>query len=112
MSRRSASSNRWYLDVKIIYLSGGTHVSIDSFGAKGHLEVGGNKYEIFRLDAVPGLERLRFSLKVLAENVLRAEDGANISADHARALAQWEPHGDPWTESRFTPARMLMQAFT
>src|SRR5690625_3151676 len=112
MSRRSASSNRWYLDVKIIYLSGGTHVSIDSFGSKGHLEVGGDKYEIFRLDAVPGLERLPFSLKVLAENLLRTEDGANITADHVRALAQWDPQGDPSTEIQFTPARVIMQDFT
>lgn len=87
-------------------------MSIDTFGSKGHLDVGGEKYEIFRLDAVPGLERLPFSLKVLAENLLRTEDGANITADHVRALAQWDPQADPSTEIQFTPARVIMQDFT
>jgi len=87
-------------------------VSIDTFGAKSHLEAGGEKYEIFRLGAVPGLERLPFSLKVLAENLLRTEDGANITADHVRALAEWDPQADPSTEIQFTPARVIMQDFT
>ena len=65
--------------------------SVDTFGAKGSLEVGGSSYEIYRLAAVPGLERLPFSLKVLAENLLRTEDGANITAEHVRALAGWDP---------------------
>jgi len=87
-------------------------VSIDTYKSKGHLAVGGEKYEIFRLNAVPGLERLPFSLKVLAENLLRTEDGANITADHVRALAQWDPQDEPSTEIQFTPSRVVMQDFT
>ena len=86
--------------------------SVDTFGAKGVLEVGGSSYEVYRLAAVPGLERLPFSLKVLAENLLRTEDGANITADHVRALAGWDPDADPDTEIQFTPGRVIMQDFT
>ena len=74
--------------------------STDSFGAKGTIQAGGAEHEIFRLDAVEGADRLPFSLKVLLENLLRTEDGANITADHIRALAGWDPtrragHRDP-----------------
>ncbi len=86
--------------------------SIDSFGAKGTLEVGENSYEIFRLSAVPGTEKLPYSLKVLAENLLRTEDGANITADHIRAIASWDPSVEPSIEIQFTPARVIMQDFT
>ena len=86
--------------------------SIDSFGAKGTLEVGENSYEIFRLSAVPGTEKLPYALKVLAENLLRTEDGANITADHIRAIASWDPSADPNVEIQFTPARVIMQDFT
>ncbi|MFD1813825.1 aconitate hydratase AcnA [Rhodococcus gannanensis] len=86
--------------------------SIDSFGAKGTLEVGENSYEIFRLNAVPGTEKLPYALKVLAENLLRTEDGANITADHIRAIANWDPSAEPDTEIQFTPARVIMQDFT
>ncbi|MBO9555789.1 aconitate hydratase AcnA [Cellulomonas sp.] len=86
--------------------------SVDSFGSKGTLEVGEASYEVYRLSAVPGLERLPFSLKVLAENLLRTEDGANITADHVRALAGWDPDAQPDTEIQFTPARVIMQDFT
>ncbi|QHT55941.1 aconitate hydratase [Cellulomonas sp. H30R-01] len=86
--------------------------SVDSFGSKGTLEVGDASYEVYRLAAVPGLERLPFSLKVLAENLLRTEDGANITADHVRALAGWDPNAQPDTEIQFTPARVIMQDFT
>ncbi|EME50969.1 aconitate hydratase AcnA [Rhodococcus sp. CSLK01-03] len=86
--------------------------SIDSFGAKGTLEVGENSYEIFRLSAVPGTEKLPYALKVLAENLLRTEDGANITADHIRALANWDPSAEPSVEIQFTPARVIMQDFT
>ncbi|MCJ0906152.1 aconitate hydratase AcnA [Rhodococcus sp. ARC_M6] len=86
--------------------------SIDSFGAKGNLEVGENSYEIFRLSAVPGTEKLPYSLKVLAENLLRTEDGANITADHIRAIASWDPAAEPSIEIQFTPARVIMQDFT
>ncbi|RDI55653.1 aconitate hydratase [Nocardia mexicana] len=86
--------------------------SIDTFGAKGTLEVGDRSYEIFRLSAVPGTEKLPYALKVLAENLLRTEDGANITADHIRAIANWDPSADPNTEIQFTPARVIMQDFT
>ncbi|WP_448060301.1 aconitate hydratase AcnA [Cellulomonas hominis] len=86
--------------------------SVDSFGSKGTLEVNGTSYEIHRLSAVPGVERLPYSLKILAENLLRTEDGANITADHVRALAGWDPDAQPDTEIQFTPARVIMQDFT
>ncbi|GAA2514610.1 aconitate hydratase AcnA [Rarobacter incanus] len=85
---------------------------VDSFGARGTLQVGENSYEIYRLNAVPGTEKLPFSLKVLAENLLRTEDGANITADHIRAIASWDPTAQPSTEIQFTPARVIMQDFT
>ncbi|MBN9327132.1 MAG: aconitate hydratase AcnA, partial [Cellulomonas sp.] len=87
-------------------------MSVDSFGSRGTIEVGGTSYEVFRLAAVPGVERLPYSLKVLAENLLRTEDGANITADHVRALAAWDPDAQPDTEIQFTPARVIMQDFT
>jgi len=86
--------------------------SLDSFGAHGNLEVGDSSYEVYRLSAVPGTEKLPYSLKVLAENLLRNEDGANITADHVRALAEWDPEAEPSTEIQFTPARVIMQDFT
>ncbi|EHM93570.1 aconitate hydratase [Actinomyces sp. oral taxon 849 str. F0330] len=86
--------------------------SLDTFHSRSTLDVDGRGYEIYRLDAVPGLERLPYSLKVLAENLLRTEDGANITADHVRALAAWNPAAEPDTEIQFTPARVVMQDFT
>lgn len=86
--------------------------NVDSFGAKGVLDVDGNEYEIFRLNAVEGSESLPYSLKILLENLLRTEDGANITADHVRALAQWDENAQPDIEIQFTPARVLMQDFT
>jgi aconitate hydratase len=86
--------------------------NVDSFGSKGVLNVGGNEYEIFRLNSVEGAKSLPFSLKVLLENLLRTEDGANITADHVRALAQWDANAEPSTEIQFTPARVIMQDFT
>jgi len=86
--------------------------SIDSFGSKGSLQVGDASYEVFRLAAVPGAQRLPYSLKVLLENLLRTEDGVNITADHVRALAAWDPLAEPATEIQFTPARVIMQDFT
>ncbi|WP_417219060.1 aconitate hydratase AcnA [Arthrobacter sp.] len=86
--------------------------NVDSFGAKGVLDVNGNEYEIFRLNAVEGSDSLPYSLKILLENLLRTEDGANITADHVRALAQWDENAQPSTEIQFTPARVLMQDFT
>ena len=86
--------------------------SLNTFASRSILDVDGRDYEIYRLDAVPGLERLPYSLKVLAENLLRTEDGANITADHVRALAAWDPAAEPDTEIQFTPARVVMQDFT
>ena len=86
--------------------------NVDSFGSKGVLDVNGNEYEIFRLNSVEGAQSLPFSLKVLLENLLRTEDGANITADHVRALAEWDANAEPSTEIQFTPARVIMQDFT
>ena len=86
--------------------------SVDSFGAKGTLAVGNTSYDVFRLSAVPGGDRLPFSLKVLLENLLRNEDGVNITAEQIRALAGWDPSAEPHTEIQFTPARVIMQDFT
>jgi aconitate hydratase len=90
--------------------------SQDSFGAKGTLDVDGQSYEIYRLDAVKGegldVESLPFSLKVLLENLLRTEDGADITADHIRAIAGWDASAAPDQEIQFTPARVIMQDFT
>ncbi|MCF3140101.1 aconitate hydratase AcnA [Paenarthrobacter sp. AR 02] len=86
--------------------------TVDSFGSKGVLNVAGTDYEIFRLNSVEGADSLPFSLKVLLENLLRTEDGANITADHVRALAGWDPNAEPDTEIQFTPARVIMQDFT
>jgi len=89
--------------------------SRNSFSAQDTLSVGGQSYQIFRITGVDGLDgadRLPFSLKVLLENLIRTEDGANITADHIRALANWNPDADPDTEIQFTPARVIMQDFT
>ncbi|MEU5791799.1 aconitate hydratase [Micromonospora purpureochromogenes] len=86
--------------------------SLDTFGAKTQLRVGDASYEIFRIDKVKGHDRLPYSLKVLLENLLRTEDGANITADHIRQLGGWDPTADPSVEIQFTPARVLMQDFT
>ncbi|MET0526386.1 MAG: aconitate hydratase, partial [Nocardioides sp.] len=90
--------------------------SKDSFGAKSTLDVEGKPYEIYRLDAVTGegldVASLPFSLKVLLENLLRTEDGADITADDIKALAGWDADGQPDREIQFTPARVIMQDFT
>ncbi|MBM0127380.1 aconitate hydratase [Pimelobacter simplex] len=90
--------------------------SKNSFGAKSTLDVDGKSYEIFRLDAVKGegldVESLPFSLKVLLENLLRTEDGADITAEDIKALAGWDETAQPDKEIQFTPARVIMQDFT
>ncbi len=90
--------------------------SIDSFQARGSLTVstssGERTYEIFRIGAVTGSDRLPFSHKVLLENLLRTEDGANVTAETIAALGQWQPDAEPSTEIQFTPARVVMQDFT
>ncbi|MEV4563758.1 aconitate hydratase AcnA [Nonomuraea sp. NPDC049419] len=87
-------------------------MSANSFGSRDTLRVGDASYEIFRLDAVEGAARLPYSLKILLENLLRTEDGANITADHIRALGEWDPSAAPSVEIQFTPARVIMQDFT
>ncbi|MBT3153738.1 aconitate hydratase AcnA [Streptomyces sp. CHD11] len=89
-----------------------TVVSANSFDARSTLQVGDESYEIFRLDKVEGSARLPYSLKVLLENLLRTEDGANITADHIRALGGWDSQAQPAQEIQFTPARVIMQDFT
>jgi aconitate hydratase A / 2-methylisocitrate dehydratase len=90
--------------------------SQDSFGAQDTLRVGDESYRIYRLDAVTGdgldVASLPFSLKVLLENLLRTEDGADITADDIRAIAGWDESAEPDQEIQFTPARVIMQDFT
>ena len=86
----------------------------DSFGARSTLDVGGNQFEIYRLDAVTEghLERLPFSLKILLENLLRHEDGRDVTRDDILALANWDADAEPSTEISFTPSRVILQDFT
>ena len=86
--------------------------SVNSFGSKDTLTVGSTAYEVFRIDAVPGYEKLPFSLKVLLENLLRTEDGKNVTKSQIESLGSWVPTADPDTEIQFTPARVVMQDFT
>ena len=86
--------------------------SVNSFGSKDTLAVASTDYEIFRLDKVPGADKLPFSLKVLLENLLRTEDGKNVTKSQIEALGAWVPSAEPDTEIQFTPARVVMQDFT
>ncbi|MGW9111810.1 aconitate hydratase [Microbacterium sp. NPDC055683] len=86
--------------------------TVNSFGAKSTLTVGSTDYEIYRIDAVAGYEKLPYSLKVLLENLLRTEDGANITKEQIEALGSWDAAAEPDTEIQFTPARVVMQDFT
>jgi len=85
---------------------------MDSHGSRSTLTVGGHAYDIHRLDAVPGSDRLPYSLRILLENVLRNEDGRSVLPEHAQAISQWDPHAEPEREIGFTPARVLLQDFT
>jgi aconitate hydratase len=85
---------------------------VNSFSSRDILTVGATDYEVFRIDTVPGHERLPFSLKVLLENLLRTEDGANVTKSQIEALGAWQPQAEPDTEIQFTPARVIMQDFT
>jgi aconitate hydratase len=84
---------------------------VNSFGSAAQLQVGDKSYQIFRLDSV-NAKTLPYSLKILLENMLRTEDGANITAEHVHALVNWVPTDEPNTEIQFTPARVIMQDFT
>ncbi len=87
-------------------------MSKNSFNAKKNLEVAGKSFEIFDISHIEGAANLPFSLKILLENLLRTEDGANITAEHIKALANWDPAVEPDTEIQFTPSRVVMQDFT
>jgi aconitate hydratase len=86
--------------------------AVNSFGSKDTLTVGSTEYEVYRIDTVDGHDKLPFSLKVLLENLLRTEDGANVTKEQIQALGSWEPTADPDTEIQFSPARVVMQDFT
>ncbi len=85
---------------------------MDSFGARSDLTVDDTTYEIYRIAQVPGWERLPYTHRVLLENLLRTEDGANVTADHIRGLGNWDADAQPSEEIQFTPARVIMQDFT
>jgi aconitate hydratase len=87
-------------------------MTANSFGSRTALAVAGEEYEIYRVGAVPGSQTLPYSLKVLLENLLRTEDGVNITADHVNALANWDAAAQPDTEIQFTPARVILQDLT
>ena len=84
----------------------------NSFDAQDVLQVGDTAFTYFRLDRVPGSQRLPYSLKVLLENLLRTEDGLNVTAEQIQAVADWNPQAEPATEIQFSPARVVMQDFT
>jgi aconitate hydratase len=87
-------------------------MTANSFGSRAALQAAGQQYEIYRLDALDGSAGLPFSLKILLENLLRNEDGVNITAEQATAVAQWDPQHEPDTEIQFTPARVILQDLT
>jgi len=87
-------------------------MTANSFGSRAMLQVAGHEYEIHRLDAVSGSDTLPYSLKILLENLLRHEDGVNITAAQVRALADWDPAAEPDTEIQFIPARVILQDLT
>ncbi|MBV9447074.1 MAG: aconitate hydratase AcnA [Streptosporangiaceae bacterium] len=87
-------------------------MTANTFGSRATLNVGGREYEICRLDAVKGSQTLPFSLKILLENLLRNEDGVNITPGQITALGEWDPRGEPDTEIQFTPARVILQDLT
>jgi aconitate hydratase len=87
-------------------------MTANSFGSRAVLQAAGREYEIYRLDAVSGSGTLPFSLKILLENLLRNEDGVNVTASQVRALGDWDPALEPDTEIQFTPARVILQDLT
>src|ERR1700727_165274 len=91
-------------------------MSVNSFNSRSSLKVGDKEYEIYRLDALDkqgiSTRHLPFSLRILLENLLRTEDGRNVSKDEIRALAAWNKNSKPEKEIAFTPSRVLLQDFT
>jgi aconitate hydratase len=84
---------------------------VDSFKVARELEVSGKKYRIFDMSKLDA-KTLPYSLKILLENLLRTEDGANVTASHIKSIIEWDPKAEPDTEIQFTPARVIMQDFT
>src|SRR5437016_6255946 len=87
-------------------------MTANSFGSRATLRAGETDHVIYRLDAVEDAGSLPFSLKVLLENLLRNEDGRQVTADHVTAIAGWDPAAEPATEIQFTPARVILQDLT
>ena len=87
-------------------------MTANSFGSRATLRAGDTDYTIHRLDAVPGASDLPFSLKILLENLLRTEDGQNVTPEHVTALGGWDPKAEPATEIAFTPGRVILQDLT
>ena len=91
-------------------------MSLNSFGARATFKVGNKQYELYRLDALDkqgiSTRHLPFSLRILLENLLRTEDGRNVTKDEVRALAAWNKSSKPEKEIAFTPSRVLLQDFT
>ena len=89
---------------------------LNSFGARSSLSIGDRDYTMFRLDALAqkgvNLTRLPYSLRILLENLLRTEDGKNVTADDIMEFTRWDPKAAPSQEIAFTPARVIMQDFT
>ncbi|MGA2276731.1 MAG: aconitate hydratase AcnA, partial [Terracidiphilus sp.] len=89
---------------------------MNSFDSKATLVSGDRTYAIYRLPALAArgfnLSRLPFSLKILLENLLRREDGVNVTAAEIEFLAQWDAKAEPSREIAYMPARVLMQDFT
>ena len=87
-------------------------MSKNSLNAKREISIASEKFTYFDITQIPGVSDLPFSLKILLENLLRTEDGANITASQIKKLANWDPASEPDTEIQFTPARVIMQDFT
>src|SRR5271163_4195137 len=91
-------------------------MSSNSFGARATFKVGNKEYELYRIDALDkqgiSTRHLPFSLRILLENLLRTEDGRNVTNDEIRALAAWNKNSKPEKEIAFTPSRVLLQDFT
>src|SRR5271170_6841879 len=91
-------------------------MSANSFGARSTFKVGHKDYELYRLDALDqqgiSTKHLPFSLRILLENLLRTEDGRNVTPQEIRALASWNKNSKPEKEIAFTPSRVLLQDFT
>src|SRR4051795_59144 len=91
-------------------------MSVNSFNSRSSLKVGKKEYEIYRLDTLDkhgiSTKHLPFSLRILLENLLRTEDGRNVTKEEVRALANWNSKSKPDKEIAFTPSRVLLQDFT